>query len=290
MPRNTGGTYTRPASNPVSTGTTITSNWANETTSDIATELTNSLDRGGRGGMAAPLQLADGTAAAPGLTFVTDADLGFYRAGANDMRAVALATALQTWTPTRVGFGVNVAVTGNLSATGTLAITGQSTLTGNVGMSGALTVTGAIAGSSTLGVSGNGSVGGTLAVTGTASAATPTLAAHLTRKDYVDLRAATALVNFDVSAAGAITINSQLNVSSVTDVSSGGISRYQINFTTALSGTTYIVTATGDDVDVSGAIDWYPGTKNTTSVRVSAGVVLGAGNSGRVSVAVFGPP
>lgn len=43
MPRDVNGTYTLPGGNPVVPNTTITSNWANITLSDIATALTNSL-------------------------------------------------------------------------------------------------------------------------------------------------------------------------------------------------------------------------------------------------------
>lgn len=43
MSRNGSGTYSLPAGNPVTTGTTISSTWANTTLSDIATALTNSI-------------------------------------------------------------------------------------------------------------------------------------------------------------------------------------------------------------------------------------------------------
>lgn len=48
MPRNGSGTYSLPASNPVVTGTTISSTWANTTLSDIATALTQSLASNGQ--------------------------------------------------------------------------------------------------------------------------------------------------------------------------------------------------------------------------------------------------
>jgi hypothetical protein len=48
MPRNGTGTYSLPAGNPVVTGTTISSTWANNTLSDIATGLTNSLAKDGQ--------------------------------------------------------------------------------------------------------------------------------------------------------------------------------------------------------------------------------------------------
>lgn len=81
--RNGSGTYSLPAGNPVVTNTTISSTWANTTLSDIGTELTNSLDRNGRGPMLAPLALQNGTAAAPSETFASDTTTGWYRFGAN---------------------------------------------------------------------------------------------------------------------------------------------------------------------------------------------------------------
>lgn len=46
--RDGSGTYTLPAGNPVSTGTTISSTWANNTLTDIATALTNSIAKDGQ--------------------------------------------------------------------------------------------------------------------------------------------------------------------------------------------------------------------------------------------------
>lgn len=85
MPRASNGTYTLPAGNPVVSGTTITSSWANTTLSDLASALTDSLSRSGSGGMTAPLSLAAGTAAAPALTFTLDPDIGIYRYAANQL-------------------------------------------------------------------------------------------------------------------------------------------------------------------------------------------------------------
>lgn len=82
--RNSTGTYSLPAGNPVVTGTTISTSWANGTLGDLATETTNSLDRNGRGAMLAPLQLSNGTSAAPSMTFGADTASGWYRKGAGD--------------------------------------------------------------------------------------------------------------------------------------------------------------------------------------------------------------
>jgi hypothetical protein len=48
MSRNGSGVYNLPAGNPVVTGTTIASNWANTTLTDIATALTGSLASDGQ--------------------------------------------------------------------------------------------------------------------------------------------------------------------------------------------------------------------------------------------------
>lgn len=48
MARNGSGTYSLPAGNPVVTNTTISSTWANNTLSDIATALTNSIAKDGQ--------------------------------------------------------------------------------------------------------------------------------------------------------------------------------------------------------------------------------------------------
>lgn len=92
MSRNASGTYSLPAGNPVSAGTTIESTWANSTMSDIATALTNSLSRNGNGGMLAGLKGYDGTASLPGYTFTDETSSGLYRAGANDVRMVIAAS------------------------------------------------------------------------------------------------------------------------------------------------------------------------------------------------------
>jgi len=80
MPRNASGTYSLPAGNPVVTGETITTTWGNTTLADVAAEITNSLDRAGRGAMTGPLLLASGSVSAPGIGFSVNADVGFYYA------------------------------------------------------------------------------------------------------------------------------------------------------------------------------------------------------------------
>jgi hypothetical protein len=89
MPRNSSGTYTLPTGNPVVTGTTIQSDWANSTLTDLKTEMTDSLSRSGKGAMTAPLQADNGTAGAPGVTFDGDTNTGMWNPSADVLRLTA---------------------------------------------------------------------------------------------------------------------------------------------------------------------------------------------------------
>ena len=76
MSRNGSGVYNLPAGNPVVTGTTISSTWANNTLSDIATALTGSLASDGQTTLTGNLKLggnkvtgiADGTLPTDGIS------------------------------------------------------------------------------------------------------------------------------------------------------------------------------------------------------------------------------
>lgn len=72
MPRDASGNFTLVSGNPVTTGTTIESNWANTTMADLRDGLTDSLSRSGAGGMSAPLKNIDGALADPAITFTSD--------------------------------------------------------------------------------------------------------------------------------------------------------------------------------------------------------------------------
>jgi len=67
MSRNGSGTYNLPAGNPVVTGTTISSAWANNTLSDIATALTNSISADGQTPITGALSGTNGTVSFAGV-------------------------------------------------------------------------------------------------------------------------------------------------------------------------------------------------------------------------------
>lgn len=83
MPRNSLGVYTLPAGNPVVTNTPISSaGWGNPTMTDLGSEITNSLDRSGRGGMTAPLLGTDGIVNLPAFSFTAEPTTGMWRKSA----------------------------------------------------------------------------------------------------------------------------------------------------------------------------------------------------------------
>lgn len=118
MPRSGSGTYTLPSGNPVVTGTTIETTWANNTLSDVATAMTDSLSRSGQGGMTSAFRAVDGTSSVPGIAWSSETTTGLYRAGSADTRLVITTTEVQKWLTS------GTAITGTLSATGNVLFDG----------------------------------------------------------------------------------------------------------------------------------------------------------------------
>jgi hypothetical protein len=96
MPRDVNGNYSLPAGNPVVSGTAISSLVHNNTTSDLATAMTDSLSRTGLGGMLAPLQFGDGSAANPSISFTDEVTTGVFRNAAGEFNISILATKVLT--------------------------------------------------------------------------------------------------------------------------------------------------------------------------------------------------
>lgn len=113
--RTSGGTYSLPNTgsvpNPVTVGNNVTAAWANGTMPDIATALTDSLSRSGKGGMTAVLKLPDGTVSAPAVTFTSDPDNGMYRIGANELGFAAGGTKFLSSTASLVTAPLSVSST-----------------------------------------------------------------------------------------------------------------------------------------------------------------------------------
>jgi hypothetical protein len=90
LARNGSGTYSVP--NSFSSNTTIESAKVNQNFTDIGSEITGSLPRNGEAGMTGQFKAADGTSGAPGLSFASDPNLGFYRSAADTMAVAGTLT------------------------------------------------------------------------------------------------------------------------------------------------------------------------------------------------------
>ena len=120
MPRDLSGNMTLPAGNPVVTGTAISSTVMNNTLADLAAEVQDSLSRSGKGGMSAAFKNADGTEAAPGLTFTNETNTGWFRYAAGVVRM----SILGAWKFAFSAAGLVIKGTlGLLDATGTKTVT-----------------------------------------------------------------------------------------------------------------------------------------------------------------------
>lgn len=83
MARNGSGTEVIP--NTLVAGTPITASDHNENYADIASEITNSLALDGQSTMTGQFKASNGTAGAPGISFGSDTDTGFYRSASNEL-------------------------------------------------------------------------------------------------------------------------------------------------------------------------------------------------------------
>ena len=136
MSRNGSGTYNLPVGNPVISGTTISSAWANSTLNDIATALTGSV-------------------AADGQTAMT----GVLNMGTNRITGVADATLVSD--AVNLGQLVNPNFSGDVAIGGDLAVTGDTVLTGK------LDVVSEVTFGNNLAVAGTAEIVGDLTLSGT---------------------------------------------------------------------------------------------------------------------------
>ena len=141
MPRNSSGTYSTPAGQPVVSGTVISAATENTLVSDISTEITDSLSRSGKGGMSAPIRTPDGAVSAPAHSFTNETGTGLYRIGASDVGLAIAGVKTHEFTSSSETVNHDMTVNNNLIVNNTLTaqyfgVTGDSTLTGNLAVNG----------------------------------------------------------------------------------------------------------------------------------------------------------
>ena len=255
MSRNGSGTYSLPAGNPVVTGTTISSTWANNTMNDIASALTDSVAADGQTPMTGNLNLNTNkivNLADP--TLVQDAATKNYSdntflAKASNLSDVANATTART----------------NISAAKSGANSDITSLTGlTTPLSQAQGGTGASSFTANNVLLGNG--------TSAFQTVAPSTAGNVLTSNGTTWTSSTitqsvkAWVNFD-GTTSPITIRASLNVSSITD---NGTGDYTVNFTTAMPDANYsAVYGSGEGVATSGLRVAASSGNTTTTTRIA---------------------
>ena len=274
MPRDPSGNYSLyTPGNPVVTNTTIASSWWNNTGTDLATALTDSLSRTGLGGMLAAFKLVDGTVSAPAFSFQNESNTGFYRAGAGDVRWAIGGADLIKWTSAGfVGLAPNghgITTTGTGTGNGVQALGGTSTSAGVAGVAGT---------SAGYGLYGAGVSGG-LGLIALSSAGNVDAA----RVDgYVDLshadnpaattgftnrvtpkNIAKAFISMGTNGSGSFTVNDAFNVT--TGSIALGLLDITIPFAASMGNTNYTVVGTAYTGQVKA---FLVQTKNTNNVHI----------------------
>jgi len=134
MSRNGSGTYTLPAGNPVVTGTTISTTWANNTLNDIAATLTDSIAADGQTPMTGDLDLNSNK--------IVNLAPAAFAGEAVEYSQLVTATSVVTITGGTIngatigattpasGRFTTLESTGNTTVGATLAVTGASNFTG----------------------------------------------------------------------------------------------------------------------------------------------------------------
>jgi len=145
MSRNGTGTYNLPAGNPVVTGTTISSSWANNTLADIASALTDSIAADGQTPMTGDLDMnsqklvnvANGTLPTDGINLsqLTTATTVVAITGGTINGATIGETTRSS------GKFTTLAANGATTLTSTLGVTGATTLSNTLDVTGAATFT-----------------------------------------------------------------------------------------------------------------------------------------------------
>lgn len=179
MARNGTGTYTPPSGIfPAIDGTVISASDYNTVVNDLASAMTGSLPRDGQAPMSGTLKLADGTSAAPGVAWNSDATTGLFRPITNSLAITAGGVEQVRWVGgnTLMGStsdsGEKLQVTGTSKLNGAVNITGTTTITGAASISSTLAVTGATTLSSSL-IATAGAFSGTISTVGAGASSDP---------------------------------------------------------------------------------------------------------------------
>jgi hypothetical protein len=279
MSRNGSGTYNLPAGNPVVTGTTITSTWANTTLSDISNALTGSVASDGQTPMSGSLNMGNNqiTNMADPTTSQSAATKAYVDAGAS---AYLLKASNLSDVP------VPATARGNLSAAKSGA---NSDITSITGLTTALTVAQGGTGATTL-------AGANIAVTNAANTFTATQTFNGSTSSKAMNVSNIAESTYIVAGAPAASTAYYVNSGAVQYYTSNATTNFTLNI--AFSSGTSLNTAlsTNDSITVTlmvtnGATAYYPNViqidGTTVTPKWQNGTAPSTGNASSIDIYCF---
>ena len=276
--RNSGGTFTftAPGGPVVTTGTTISSAWANGSLAEIQTALTDSLSRSGLGAMSTPLGLVDGTVALPATKFSSASSTGIYYTAGPTFNVSASGTQALACTSTGCSVPGTLGVTGALTAKTSVIVedpgagTNAVTVSAPSALAASYNVTlPAVLPASTLPVTltSAGVLDTAQLVNSQQNFGTPSATTDVAIKSYVDSYTRGrpfAWARITTGATGAATVTASLNVSSA----SYSTNDLTINLTNAAtSATSFACIVTGGPLDGT-HVYYNPVTSTASSLHI----------------------
>lgn len=273
MARNGSGTYSK--LNTFVAGNTITAAGHNDQWDDLVAEMTNSVAADGQTTLTGALKGYAGSVSAPGYSFASDSNCGIYRIGADNIGVACAGAKVLDISATGLGVTGTLTSSSTITATaaaivaGTTVTAGTLLLTGNGAVGapahsftndtdcgayriGANNIGYAVNGAKVLDISTTGlGVTGTLTSDSALSAASVTGSMVAAQADQETATSTTTVVTpgrqqfhpsaakFWLKAAGAGTLTSSYNITSVTDTGTGVLT---VTIATDFSSADYCVT------------------------------------------------
>jgi hypothetical protein len=150
---------------PFISGQVISSSGMNSNMAELATELTDSLSRSGKGGMSAPLRCSDGSVSLPAFSWTNDTNSGMYRIGVDNIGIATGGTKRVDVSNTGIAFTDPASFASSVTVAGRFS---AATYHAPVNFDDAATFASSVT------------------ISGVAHGQTPTLSNHLATKGYVD--------------------------------------------------------------------------------------------------------
>jgi hypothetical protein len=217
---------------PFISGQVISSSGMNSNMAELATELTDSLSRSGKGGMSAPLRCSDGSVSLPAFSWTNDTNSGMYRIGVDNIGIATGGTKRVDVSNTGIAFTDPASFASSVTVAGKFS---AATYHAPVAFDDAATFASSVT------------------ISGVAHVQTPTLSNHAASKGYVDGKLV-ARARVDITATPSTAADlfdsdglSTVNFQTITPPGGGSLKVLRVTFSTAQPDTAYVVSVNNEN-------------------------------------------